>query len=96
MVLTGKSIDRKDKLTHIFSEVEMKKALGTCPTAAKEFQNGEHQDLAGQVNALVLAGSGEQRDQNPGGTSLTQDTACKEFSVWVTPEVTLMGLRNQP
>lgn len=63
MVLTGKSIDRKDKLMHFFfSKNEGKKALGACLRAAKEFHGGEDRSraLAGWVNALGLTGSGEQ------------------------------------
>lgn len=107
MVLTGKSIDRKDKLTPIFSKREIKRALGACLTAAKEFHDGEEQEQgSGRVGHCPCAGwewravskraGGEKRDQNPGGTSLTQDTPCKDFSVWVTHEVAVMGLRMKP
>lgn len=100
MVLTEISIDRKDK-AHFFKK-GAEKGSGSLPNGNSITKRSRSRALAAWLSALVLVGSGEQC---PGKQGVSRGTRTQEghhrhgvqgFSVWVTHEVTVLGLRSQP
>lgn len=100
MVFTGISIDRKDKaLFFFFFKKRTEKGTESLPNRNSITERTRSRALAGWLNALVLVGSVQASRGRAEGPEPRRDitaTACKDFSVWVTHEVTMLGLRSQP